>query len=298
MPDVFATLVRLKQFIFEYSPFFLASWLGFALVIGLITVIQSKVNPQLMSTLASIKYLHWPLRSLVFLCWSPSRKMPHLVSLTWQHFFSLTSPLSALVVTCLIGMEFIWLRLGITAIFAFALSWLSRKIILPELKTTKEELSKLVLSLNMNSMPYSDGLRFFARISWENFIRYFERTLTPFIIGSILASVIIIYVPAYVLFPWFGEEAWYGPYLFGLLSMPFQLTGGTEVFLASALLVKGASLGTVSSVLLVSPITSVSIIRRLYQPASFKSATLHLITVWVVIGSLGAAVNFVQYLTE
>ena len=78
--------------------------------------------------------------------------------------------------------------------------------------------------------------------------------------------------------------------------MPFQLTGGTEVLLGSALLVKGASLGTALSIILVAPSTTFSAIRHLCRPVKVKTMALYLVANWFVAGFLGVAVDGIQQL--
>ncbi len=111
-----------------------------------------------------------------------------------------------------------------------------------------------------------------------------------------MAGFLITYVPTYTLRPWLGEGAWQGPYLAALLVMPFQLTGGAEVILASALLVKGASLGTALSIMLVAPSTTFSVIRYLCRPVKVKTIALYLVASWFMAGSLGVAVDSIQRL--
>ncbi len=135
-----------------------------------------------------------------------------------------------------------------------------------------------------------------AQITWKSFIGQVEGAVIPLIIGFSLASVLTIYIPAYTVRPWLGESVWQGPYLAALLTMPFQLTGGAEVLLASALLVKGASLGTALSVMLVAPSTTFYMIRHLYRPVKVKTMALYLVAIWFVAGSLGVAVDGIQRL--
>jgi uncharacterized membrane protein YraQ (UPF0718 family) len=123
-----------------------------------------------------------------------------------------------------------------------------------------------------------------------------EAAVIPLIIGFSLASVLTIYVPAYMVRPWLGEGVWQGPYLAALLAMPFQLTGGAEVLLASALLVKEASLGTALSIMLVAPSTTFSVVRHLYRPVKVKTMALYLVATWFVAASLGVAVDGIQRL--
>jgi uncharacterized membrane protein YraQ (UPF0718 family) len=96
--------------------------------------------------------------------------------------------------------------------------------------------------------------------------------------------------------PWLGNGVWWAPYLAALLAIPFQLSGGAEVPLAAALLVKGASLGTALSVMLVAPVTISSVVRHFCQPVKVKAVAVYLAAAWLVAGSLGAAVNGVQRL--
>lgn len=140
------------------------------------------------------------------------------------------------------------------------------------------------------------GLRSFVQASWKSFTGQVEGAMIPLFIGFGLASALTIYVPAYAIRPWLGEGAWQGPYLAGLLAMPFQLAGGAEVPLASALLVKGASLGAALSVMLVAPSTTFLVIRRLYRSMSLRAVALYLVAAWLVAGSLGVAVDGIQQL--
>ena len=133
---------------------------------------------------------------------------------------------------------------------------------------------------------------FYPQIYLFTRFRQFVFEFGPFF----LAAALTIYMPAYTVRPWLGEGAWQGPYLAALLVIPFQLSGGAEVLLASALLVKGASLGVVLSVLLAAPSTTLLVIRRLHRSMNIKVMALYLVAAWLVAGSLGAAVDGVQRL--
>ncbi len=139
-------------------------------------------------------------------------------------------------------------------------------------------------------------LRSLAQVTWKSFIGQVEGAVIPLIIGVSLASILTIYLPAYTVRPWLGEGAWQGPYLAALLAMPFQLAGGAEVLLASALLVKGASLGTALSIMVVAPGTTFFVIRHLCRPVKVKTVALYLAATWFVAGSLGVAVDGIQRL--
>jgi uncharacterized membrane protein YraQ (UPF0718 family) len=206
------------------------------------------------------------------------------------------------VVTSLIGGETVWLRLILAILFTLSLSWFVTSIILGKSGNFGEQQPGVKAAppftvLSSETPPLQPGgLRSLAQVTWKSFIGQVEGAVIPLIIGFSLASVLTIYVPAYTVRPWLGESAWQGPYLAALLAIPFQLTGGAEVLLASALLVKGASLGTALSVMLVAPSTTFYMIRHLYRPLKVKTIALYLVATWFVAGSLGVAVDGIQRL--
>jgi uncharacterized membrane protein YraQ (UPF0718 family) len=199
-------------------------------------------------------------------------------------------------------MEAVWLRLGLAALFALSLSWFVTTVILRRPGSLKEQRPKAEMAspssvLNGDTPPLQPrGFRSLAQVTWQSFIGQLERAVIPLIIGSSLASALTIYIPRSTIQPWLGEGAWQGPYLAALLAMPFQLTGGTEVLLASALLVKGATLGTALSFMLVAPSTTFFVIRHLSQPVKVKTTALYLVAIWFVAGSLGVAVDGIERL--
>ncbi len=300
MADIIATLFRFRQFVFEYGPFFLAAWLGLAVTTGLIAVSLRNGTDLKAPSSRFLRYtpLRWLWHLLFFLLWRPGEKMPALVAFSGLLLFSLAASVPALVVTSLIGMEAVLLRLILTALFALALSWFVTAVVSRKPGNFQEQPLEGVgvVSQSCTSKGGSSGLRSLAQVTWKSFIGQVEAAVIPLIIGFSLASVLTIYVPAYMVRPWLGESAWQGPYLAALLAMPFQLTGGAEVLLASALLVKGASLGTALSVMLVAPITTFSVVRHLYRPVKVKTRALYLVATWFVAASLGVAVDGIQRL--
>ncbi len=304
MADILATLFRFRQFVFEYGPLFVAAWLGLAVTTGLIEASQRKGIDLKTSSSSFLKY--WPLRwiwqPLFFLLWRPGGKVLGTSTFSGLLLFSLAASVPSVVVTSLIGMEIVWLRLSLTALFALSLSWFVTAVISrkpgnfrkqrPEVETASPS---WVLNGETSSLLPSK-LRSLAQVTWKSFIGQVEGAVIPLIIGLSLASVLTIYVPAYTVRPWLGEGAWQGPYLAALLAMPFQLTGGAEVLLASALLVKGTSLGAALSIMLVAPSTTFSVIRYLCRPVKVKTMALYLVATWFVAGSLGVAVDGIQRL--
>lgn len=216
--------------------------------------------------------------------------------------FSLVASAPALVATSLIDMKTVLLRLVLAVPYALSLNWLVTSAMSHKRGKYREEPPEVEATFELpvlqdNSPPVPTGApRPFARIAWKSFSGQVDRALIPLVIGFFLASALTIYIPAYAIGPWLGEGAWQGPYLASLLAMPFQLTGGAEVPLASALLVKGASLGAALSVLLAAPGTTFFVVRLLSRPMSIKTTALYLVAAWFVAGSLGVAVDGVQRL--
>ncbi len=216
--------------------------------------------------------------------------------------FSLVASAPALVVTSLIDMKTVLLRLALAIPYALSLNWLVTSVMSHERGKYRKEPPAVetpfrspVLQSDSSPLP-AGALRTFAQRAWKSFSSQVDRALIPLVIGFALASALTIYVPAYTISPWLGEGAWQGPYLTALMAIPFQLTGGAEVPLASALLVKGASPGAALSVLLAAPGTTFFVIRLLSRSISVKATALYLAAAWLVAGSLGAAVDGVQRL--
>lgn len=304
MADIIATLIRFRQFVFEYGPLFLAAWLGLAIITGVIGASQKKRLNLKAPGSPFLKYrpLRWLWQLLFFLLWRPGGTMPARSTFSGLLLFSLVTSIPALVVTSLIGMKIIWLRLIMAALYALSLNWFVSSVILRQPGNSGEQQTEaktafpsLVLNGDTSALP-SNRPRSLAGFTWKSFNGQVERAVIPLIIGFSLASILTIYVPAYTVRPWLGEGAWQGPYLAALLAIPFQLTGGAEVLLASALLVKGASLGTALSIMLVAPSTTFSVVRHLYRPAKIKTMALYLVATWFVTASLGAAVDGIQRL--
>lgn len=304
MADILATLFRFRQFVFEYGPLFLAAWLGLAVTTGLIGVLQKPAIDLKSPGSSFLKYR--PLRRvqqfLFSLLWHPGEKIAVPPAFSGWLLFSVAASIPALVVTSLIGMEIVWLRLILATLFTLSLSWFVTSINSHKPKNSAEQQAEVAATspssvLNGQTPPIRPGgLRSLAQVTWKSFIGQVERALISLIIGFSLASVLTIYIPAYTVRPWLGEGAWHGPYLAALLVMPFQLTGGAEVLLGSALLVKGASLGTALSVMLAAPSTTFYMIRHLYRPLKVKTTALYLIAAWFVAGSLGVVVDGIQRL--
>ena len=296
MADIIATLFRFRQFVFEYGPLFVAAWFGLAVATGLIAASQKKrINLKApSSSFLQYRPLRWMWQLLFSLLWRPGGKIPALSVFSGRLLFSIVASVPALVVTSLIDMEIVWLRLILTALFTLSLSWFVTSIILRKSGNFGEQRPEA--GMVPSSSVLNGETPSLAQVTWKSFIGQVEGAVIPLIIGFSLASILTIYIPAYTVRPWLGEGVWQGPYLAALLAMPFQLTGGAEVLLVSALLVKGASLGTALSIMLAAPSTTFYMIRHLYRPLKVKAMTLYLVATWFVAGSLGVMVNIVQQL--
>ncbi len=304
MTDILATFFRFKQFIFEYTPFFLAAWLGVAVVTGLTT---AALRRRLGARLASSPFLkrsplRWLWQLLLALLWQPGREIPALNFSGW-HLFSLTASVPGLVAVSIISAEAVWLRLTLAALFALALSRFSFSVVLrrkgnPEGQPPETGTASPDVALSTDSTLPRERQANIIQVIWRSFSGQVERAVIPLIIGFGLASALTIYVPAYTIQPWLGEDIWAGPYLAAVLVTPLQLMGGAEVILASALLVKGTSLGTALSIMLAAPAATLSMLRHVRSTRKARTVALYLVAVWVTAGTLGAAVNGIGRLLD
>jgi uncharacterized membrane protein YraQ (UPF0718 family) len=300
MIDILATLFRFRQFLFEFGPFFLATWFGLAVTIGLITVVYRKrfelQEPG--NSLLRRRPLPWLGQFLSFMLRHPGEKTPVVPAANALFLFSLAASIPALVATTLIDMNAVLLRVTLAALLAPSLNWLITSILLPSSGEQRPETAQVVQSSAgdknvLEPVPRPDSV---VRIDWKSFTGQVNSALLPLLIGFALASAVTVYVPVYMIHPWLGNGAWWAPYLAALLVIPFQLSGGAEVPLASALLVKGASLGTALSVMLVAPVTISSVVRNFCQPAKVKAVAMYLVAAWLIAGSLGVVIDGIQRL--
>lgn len=302
MADILATAFRFRQFLFEFGPLFLASWLGLAVVFGLSTVLsshESGLSQQGKTSLKmgiSVELYHNLARWLWRLF---GRKLDGL-PLAGLLIFSLSAAIPALVVTSLIGMEVLFLRLMLAVVYALTLGWFISRVILRQAGDNSGQIPERQDSsqhpISLGEVPSATKVITFARVSWRSFTAQFAEALLPLLVGFALASALTIYIPAYWTRPLLNETAWFGPYLATAFAIPFQLSAGAEVPVAAALLVKGASLGAALSVMMAAPSTTISVVLWLRRSAGIARAALYLLVVWLVAGSLGVIVNLAQSL--
>jgi hypothetical protein len=211
--------------------------------------------------------------------------------LTGVLILSLSASIPSLVVTSLIGMEMLFWRLVLATAYALILGWFISRVML------RQDLSQPPVSPDViTPSSAATSVRTFARVSWRSLTAQFNEALFPILIGFVLASALTIYIPAYWVRPLLNETVWFGPYLAAALAIPFQLSGGAEVPVAAALLVKGASLGTALSVMMAAPSTTISVVLWLRRSAGTARAALYMLVAWLVAGSLGVIVNLAQRL--
>ncbi len=301
--DIVATVFRFRQFLFEFGPLFLASWIGLAVVFGLMTVLsehgfspkqQGKSSPRLS---ISAQLYHNAARLLWRLVGGRLDGPPLTVLL----IFSLSASIPALVVTSLIDMKAFFLRLVLAVAYAVILGWFISRIVLRQAGensgqiTGGQDSSQSSISPGeVSPLPSATRVKTFARVSWRSFTAQFNEALLPILIAFALASALTIYIPVYWTRPLLSEAAWFGPYLAAALAIPFQLGGGAEVPLAAALLVKGASLGAALSVMIAAPSTTVLVALWLRRSAGIVRTALYMLVAWLVAGSLGVIVNLAQ----
>lgn len=303
MTDLLAILFRVREYVIEYVPFFLAAWFGLAVTTGLITAWYRKrparrvpENPSLIrKSFSRLGQL------CLFMFRHPGDKAADAAPASTVFLFSLAASIPALAVTYLISSGTVWLRLALAAVFVIVLYRIFVLLIGGGEKLQgglKAEAGPLPGTEETAVSPPASGEPepTLIRVIWKSFEGQINRYVVPLLVGFGLASAIAIYFPVYTLRPWVGASAWWAPFLAALLVIPFQLSGGTEVPTASVLLIKGAGLGTALSVMLVAPVTVVSVVRRFRRTGDAKSMVVYLAIAWLAAGSLGLIINGLQRL--
>lgn len=295
-----ATFFRFRQFLFEYGPFFLIAWIGLAITTGLLTVVyQKRKDPQETEKVpVEKKFKIWLRRFILSMLYYPGRKTAAVPVVSTFLIFSLAASIPALLATSLIDINVVIFRVASAALMALSMKWFITSEWFSNPGKQRFEVEQVVKSsagaknvLKLEPQPSS-----VARIIWKSFAMQVNNSLLPLLLGFALASVITVYVPVYIIHPWLGNDAWWTPYLASLLAIPLQLRGGAEVPLASALMVKGATLGTALSVMLTASLTASSVVRLFCRPVNVKKVATYMVTVWLIAGSLGVAVDGIQRL--
>ncbi len=300
MLDILATAFRFRQYLFEFAPLFLASWLGLAVVSGLAAGILGQgfglrrrgAPPAQMGLSAELYY------GTACLLWRRAGAMLAKSPMTELLIFSLSASVPAVVVTSLLDMEMLFLRLVLAVAYALILGQLVFRIRLRQARKNPGQGLERQVPLERPVSPSDEGpaspltrMKNFALVSWRSFGGQLEQAMIPLIVGFAVAAALTIYVPAFRTRPLIGEAAWYGPYLAAAFAIPFQLTGGAEVPVAGALLVKGASQGAALSALLAAPSTAIPMMLYLRRYVGLAGIGVYIISAWLVAGSLGVLVN-------
>lgn len=302
MLNFLATLIRFKEFVFAYAPFLLASWFGLAVISAIVNGIYrnpgyhaaGKGSPEHSRS-------SWPGKFLSYLLSYPGEKKGAAASGGMTLLFSLAISIPALAVTSILGFNVVLLRVALAIILVPFLGLILFRLLIPSAysgeKRLETEPAALTYAKENVSQPFP-GARSLLRAGWHYFEARAESAVVPLLIGFALASILTVDVPIYNILPWLGNGAWWAPYLAALAAMPFQLSGGAEVALASALMIKGAELGTALSVMLAAPLAVSSLVRNYYRPGKIRAVVIYLIAVWMIAGSLGLAVNGILHLTR
>ena len=286
MVDLVATIFRFRQFVFEYGPFFLAAWFAVASATGLVAVARDRwVNFETSKG-----------QLLLSMLGHPAGKMPVQPFSSRIFLFRLAASVPALAVTFLIGTQVVLLRLLLAALFALFFNWLLTSAVLrqrenPGERSVEDPAFWSGAPAPGGSVAGTESILSIVKVVWRSFTGQVERAVIPLLIGFSLASALTIYMPAYTIQPWLGESSWAGPYLAAFLVTPLQLVGGAEVIMASALLIKGASLGTAMSVMLAANVTTFSMFRHLSSTMKVRTIILYLLVVWFTAGTLGLAID-------
>ena len=114
MADVLATLLRFRQFIFEFGPFLLAAWLGLSVTTGLIAAYRREGADLWTPSASSPKRgpLRWVCRASLSFLWHPGGEEPPSSNFSGLLLFSLSASVPALVMTYLIDIKTVLLRLS------------------------------------------------------------------------------------------------------------------------------------------------------------------------------------------
>lgn len=110
----------------------------------------------------------------------------------------------------------------------------------------------------------------------------------PFFVAAVLGGIVVILVPREILLTIAGPGRPWGPAIVAWLAFPFRAVTGTELPLASALLVAGIGPGAAAALVIAAPVLHYDTLhRRLREPGGVTTATV----VWACATAIGIAVD-------
>ena len=114
------------------------------------------------------------------------------------------------------------------------------------------------------------------------------------LVSIIIATFISLFLkPTYVI-EFAGTGNILSPFLLSVCGFPFYFCGGADIPISKALLEKGASLGSVLSFMTASPGVNLTSLLVYQKWLGIKNAVIYLVISFLVCGSLGLIVNFLQ----
>lgn len=232
---------------------------------------------------------------------SLKRKNAHWIPLIGFLTAGVASSIPALLLTLILGLKITALRLVSALLFGFVVAYIAGFLIQ---KTVKEA---EVVKRNVHAVcpeaeicelcEHRTRKKLWSVPRWREVLEDFWVSLkdfAPWLIFSIVAAALITaLVPRSFIEGILGSNFFFSPFIGALIGLPFYLCAGADVPLAAALFGKGASLGTIISIMAAAPTVNIPAAGLLSRWLGRKGAFIYLGVSWLAAALLGVLVNVI-----
>ncbi|RJQ33498.1 MAG: hypothetical protein C4562_00050 [Actinobacteria bacterium] len=217
------------------------------------------------------------------------------------------SSIPALILTAVIavslpevGYKIVVLRLVCALAFGFAVAYVAGLIfdkIIEEKSVEKKDPHQFCKIEECDLCEARQRHHLWAAPRWREVLDDFVvsiKEFAPWLIASIVVAAFISAVASRdIVTALLGNSSWWGPFVGGLIGLPFYLCAGADVPLVIALLSKGASLGTAIAIMVAVPTVNIPAAGLLKKWLGSRPTIIYLGTCWLIAGIVGVLVNVI-----
>lgn len=205
--------------------------------------------------------------------------------------------ISALIITSMVGLQFVLLRLVVALLFAYALSLFVVKLIEPRLAAVAMDTDvELLFSRDFSEASAEDIDNTGGNITlagvWRNLLSM-ARIMLPWLFLSLfLATLVDVVVPKATIEMLMGGR--FAAFKAALIGLPFYFVGGAEVPILSVLLNKGIDLGAAVTLMLAAPLINFPVLSVLGRWVGYRKAVGFMAICWLITSIIGLLLGFID----
>jgi len=190
------------------------------------------------------------------------------------------SSITSLIMTLVMGTGITFGRFIFAVVFGLLVSYIFVLIFKPK-------------SLLSENGGHSDNITLSKKEKITNEFVILVKNFGPWVIAAVLiAAFISLFLSYEFVVSFAGVGNTFAPFVFGVVGFPFYFCAGADIPISSALLAKGAGLGSILSFMTASPGVNLTTLLIYQKWLGLKNSIIYLIISVLICGTLGMIVNF------